>query len=77
MHPDHPLHTRLSATEAALVAQAARLAHWEARLRSLCDPDDADRRAKQRQHELIELYGGEDAIRNGKGIGGYTPSPVG
>lgn len=53
-----------------------RLAQWERRLRVLCNPDEADRRAKQRQRELIEFYGGEATIRHGQGIGGYTPSPV-
>ena len=57
--------------------QQARLAMWEARLRALCDPGDVDRRAKQRQLELIAFFGGEQAIRAGKGIGGYTPSPIG
>ncbi len=53
-----------------------RLAQWEAHLRSICDPEEVDRRAKSRQQELIAFYGGEDAIRSGQGIGGYTPSPV-
>ena len=52
-----------------------RVAFWEARLQSLCDPYAADQRAKQRQKQLIEFYGGEETIRNAKGIGGYTPSP--
>jgi choline-sulfatase len=52
------------------------LAEWEKRLRQLCNPDEVDRKAKQRQRELVEFYGGEDAIRDGKGIGGYTPSPL-
>lgn len=56
--------------------QQARLALWEARLRALCDPDGVDRRAKRRQQELIDFYGGEEAIRAGKGIGSYTPSPI-
>lgn len=55
--------------------QAARLAMWEAYLRALCSPDDVDRRAKHRQQELIDYFGGEEAIRSSKGIGGYTPSP--
>lgn len=53
-----------------------RVSHWTSRLRELLDPDEVDRRAKQRQRELIDLFGGEDAIRAGKGIGGYTPSPI-
>lgn len=55
--------------------QSERVAFWEARLRTLCDPEQADRRAKQRQQELIDLYGGDEVIRGGKGIGGYTPAP--
>jgi len=51
-----------------------RLARWDAKLRSLCDPEQADRRAKERQRELIEFYGGEEAIRRGQGIGSYTPT---
>lgn len=53
-----------------------RVALWEARLRTMCDPDEVDRRAKRRQQELIDFYGGEEAIRTGIGIGGYTPSPI-
>jgi hypothetical protein len=34
-----------------------------------------DRRAKARQQELVAQYGGEQAIRGGAGIGGYTPAP--
>ncbi|MBL8380020.1 MAG: sulfatase-like hydrolase/transferase [Burkholderiales bacterium] len=56
--------------------QGERLAAWEARLRTFCDLEATDRRAKQRQQELIVFYGGEDAIRNGAGIGGYTPAPA-
>ena len=56
--------------------QQSCLGMWEARLRALCDPGDVDRRAKHRQHDLIELFGGEEAIRAGAGIGGYTPSPI-
>lgn len=52
------------------------VAQWEQRLRSFCDPDAVDRRARRRQRELVEAFGGEAAIRGGRGIGGYTPSPV-
>jgi len=54
----------------------AQVDHWQRRLRDLLDPASVDRRAKDRQRELIELFGGEEAIRSGKGIGGYTPSPL-
>ncbi len=54
----------------------ALLRHWEARLHELCDPGEVDRRAKSRQNALIDFFGGEDAIRSGQGIGGYTPSPI-
>lgn len=56
--------------------QRDRVAGWETRLRELCDPDVTDRRAKRRQRELVEFYGGEASIRSGQGIGSYTPSPV-
>lgn len=60
---------------AGLPVQRERMAYWEARLRALCDPDAVDSRAKQRQMELIDFYGGEETIREGKGIGGHTPIP--
>lgn len=56
--------------------QARRLADWNARLKAICDPQNVDRRAKQRQQDLIDHYGGETAIRAGQGIGSYTPSPL-
>ena len=56
--------------------QQERLAQWESRLRVLLDPQETDRRAKQRQRELVDYFGGEEAILQGRGIGGYTPSPV-
>ncbi len=40
------------------------------------DPDDVDRRAKARQAELIELFGGIEAIRTNTGAGGFTPVPL-
>src|SRR3546814_11253501 len=52
------------------------LALWESRLRTLLNPGEVDQRAKHRQAELIELFGGEEAIRSGQGIGSYTPSPL-
>ena len=55
---------------------ASQLVYWKSRLYELCDPDAVDRRAKQRQQELIDFYGGEAAIHAGVGLPGYTPSPV-
>lgn len=57
-------------------ASAPQVAQWEQRLQTFCDPTAIDQKAKQRQAELIALYGGEAAIRAGQGIGGYTPSPL-
>jgi choline-sulfatase len=59
-HPDHQ----------------AQLAQWERKLRALLDPDDVNEKAKKRQRALIEFYGGEEKIRSGQGIGGFTPSPT-
>ena len=42
-----------------------------ARLRGFLDPEDTDRRAKARQRELIDFYGGEEAIRK-IAIGNYA-----
>jgi len=53
-----------------------RLELWRTKLYAICNPEEIDQRAKTRQKELIELYGGEAAIRGGKGIGSYTPSPI-
>ena len=46
----------------------------EAKLREFCDPQDVDRRAKQRQMELLERFGGYDAAMK-TGDLGYTPAP--
>ena len=40
------------------------------------DPDEVDRRAKARQAELIELFGGIEAIETNTGAGGFTPVPA-
>lgn len=56
---------------------AKHLDHWQQRLKAQLDPHEVDLRAKRRQHELVDFYGGEDAIRTGAGMGGYTPSPIG
>ena len=47
---------------------AARVARLEALLRTICDPEDVDRRAK------AEFWGGNDAIR-AEGLLVYTPAP--
>lgn len=60
---------------AAQEAEQSRRNSWESRLRMLCNPEEVDARAKARQQELIELFGGEAAIRQGTSIGGYTPAP--
>lgn len=50
------------------------LAQCHARLLALLDPVEVDRRAKQRQAELIEANGGWEAIRKLGGFG-YSPPP--
>lgn len=51
------------------------VAAWEARLRTRLDPEAVDVRAKARQAELVERFGGEAVVRAGRSIGGYTPAP--
>ena len=46
----------------------------EAKLREFCDPQEVDRRAKQRQMELLERFGGYEAAMQ-TGDLGYTPAP--
>lgn len=46
----------------------------EAKLRTICDPDDVERRAKADQAALIERNGGRDAVV-AKGGFGATPPP--
>jgi choline-sulfatase len=55
---------------------AALVREWSGKLHLLLDPVAVDRRAKARQAELIEQFGGESAIRSGQMIGGYTPAPI-
>jgi choline-sulfatase len=50
------------------------LAECEARLRSILDPEAVDARAKARQHELLEAYGGREAAL-ARGDLGFTPAP--
>ena len=54
---------------------AALLAQWRRALQARCDPAEVDRRAKQRQAELLEYFGGIAAANAGSGIGGFTPAP--
>ena len=44
------------------------------RLQAICDPDEIDRRAKQRQAELLALNGGREAVIR-RGDLGFTPAP--
>jgi choline-sulfatase len=50
------------------------LAALEAELRGFCDPDEVDARAKRRQAELLERYGGREAAL-ARGDLNYTPAP--
>ena len=50
------------------------LAECHARLLRLCDPDDVERRAKERQAELLAASGGRDAVV-ARGDLGFTPAP--
>ena len=47
---------------------------FEARLRSMLDPEEVDRRAKRRQAELLAANGGEQAVKELGGFG-YSPPP--
>jgi choline-sulfatase len=46
----------------------------EAELRRWLDPVDVDRRAKRRQRELLDRFGGREAAL-GRGDLGFTPAP--
>lgn len=48
---------------------------WHQTLLGFCDPQEVDLRAKERQRQLIQLHGGETAIRAAPRMGGYTPTP--
>ncbi|MDQ6619226.1 MAG: sulfatase-like hydrolase/transferase, partial [Pseudomonadota bacterium] len=50
------------------------LAEGERRLRAVLDPDAVDRRAKQRQGEILAAFGGRDAAL-ARGDLGFTPAP--
>jgi choline-sulfatase len=53
---------------------AAVLEECRARLMKTCDPREVDRRAKQRQAELLARHGGRDAVIQ-RGDLGFTPAP--
>lgn len=55
-------------------AHAAQLAHMEALLRSICDPDAVDALAKADQAAMIERLGGAGVAAK-MGAGGATPVP--
>ena len=46
----------------------------EAKLRSICDPEEVDRRAKARQAEQLARHGGREAVIE-RGDLGYSPPP--
>jgi choline-sulfatase len=53
---------------------AGTLAECDRQLRRVCDPDEADARAKRRQAELLEQNGGREAVIR-RGDLGFTPAP--
>jgi choline-sulfatase len=52
----------------------ALLVQLEAELRRFCDPDEVDRRARARQAELLQRFGGREAAL-ARGDLNYTPAP--
>lgn len=55
-------------------AYAAVLAECEAKLRAMLSPEDVDARAKRRQAEQLERYGGREAVI-ARGDLGFSPPP--
>ena len=53
---------------------AGTLAECDRQLRLVCDPDEADARAKRRQAQLLEENGGREAVI-ARGDLGFTPAP--
>lgn len=45
-------------------------------LYSRLDPEEVDRRAKARQAELLELFGGIEAAKANTSMSGFTPAPL-
>lgn len=60
---------------AGLPAHARTLDEFETLLREQLDPEAVDRMAKNDQHQLIEQYGGRDAVLARGGLHG-TPAPA-
>jgi choline-sulfatase len=52
----------------------AEVAEGERRLRAVLDPEEVDARAKRRQRELLDSYGGREAAL-ARGDLGFTPAP--
>ena len=50
------------------------LAQLQAELRSICDPEEVDRRAKADQADIVERNGGREAVIR-RGTFGATPPP--
>jgi choline-sulfatase len=69
---DDPLETRDLAPDPAY---ATVLAEAERRLRTICDPEEVDRRAKADQERRLEAGGGKEAVIAGGVKIPYTPAP--
>jgi choline-sulfatase len=61
---------------AADAGYAAVLSECERKLRALLSPEDVDARAKKRQAEQLERYGGREAVI-ARGDLGFSPPPGG
>jgi choline-sulfatase len=59
---------------AASPGHAETLAHCEARLRAILDPEAVDARAKARQAQLLAAFGGREKAL-ARGDLGFTPAP--
>ena len=57
-------------------ACAGVIAACEARLRSICDPEEVDARAKKRQAEQLEANGGREAVIARGDLGFSVPPGV-
>jgi choline-sulfatase len=69
---DDPYETRDLAGDPAF---AQTLAACERELRSICDPEEVDRRAKSDQRRRLEAGGGVEAVLAGGVKVPYTPAP--
>jgi len=68
-----PLETRDLAGDPA---HAGTLAACVRALRTICDPDNVDARAKAEQRVLLDAHGGPDAVKAGGVRIPYTPAPT-